>query len=107
MAAKVVSLMFGLIEEGKNVEPSFLVNYFGEDISRLVCESMFLDQEESLENKEKIADDCIQRLKNEKLRMRKHYLHNQIKSAQDANDQVRLCSLIREFDHLIKNEVTK
>jgi len=101
--ARIVSIMFDLIEQGKNIEPSFLMNYLDEeDVSQIICESMFLPENLSTQHTEKVIDDCIQRLKTEKLRIKKEYLHDQIKTAQDSGDEERLNRLIQEFHHLTK-----
>ena len=100
--AKVVSVMHDLFTRGKNIAPSVLMNYFSEDdASRLVCESMFMP--ELLEQeREKALNDCIQRIKVQRLKSRREFLHVQIKSAQTSGDEKRLNSLIQEFHNLIK-----
>jgi len=104
--SKVVSIMFELVEQGKAVEPRILINHLGEEeISRFICESIFLPQEASLQEKEKMADDCIQRLKNEKLKFRRSELHNRIKTAQGLGNEEELSRLMREFNELIKIKV--
>ena len=100
--AKIVSVMHDLVVQGKNIEPSVLMNYFSEDdASQLVCETMFMpaltDQE-----REKAVNDCIRRIKVQRLKSRREYLHIQIKSAQSLGDEPRLNSLIQEFHNLIK-----
>ncbi|MDD5465217.1 MAG: DNA primase [Candidatus Omnitrophica bacterium] len=100
--AKIVSLMHDLVIQGKNIEPSVLMNYFSEDdANQLVCETMFmpdlLDQE-----KEKAINDCIARIKVERLKSRRQHLHVQIKNAQSSGDELKLNRLIQEFHNLIK-----
>jgi len=100
--AKVVSVMADLFIQGKNIAPSVLMNYFSEDdASQLVCESMFMP--ELLEQeREKALNDCIQRIKVQRLKSRRELLHAQIKSAQSSGDEKMLNSLIHEFHNLIK-----
>jgi replicative DNA helicase len=100
--AKIVSIMFDLLEQGKNIEPHILMHHLGEDaVSKLLCESVFLP-EISEENKGKIIDDCIKRIKAEKIKSRRQQLHNEIRTAQNLGDQKRLDQLMREFHELIK-----
>jgi len=100
-ASRIVSIMFDFIEQGKCLElNTFINNVPEEDISQLICESAFL--EISSQNKEKVIDDCIQRLKNERLKNKKQHLHDQIKTAQASGDEPRLHRLIQEFHHLTK-----
>ncbi|MDD4953420.1 MAG: DNA primase [Candidatus Omnitrophica bacterium] len=101
--SKIVSIMFDLIDQGKAVEPSSLMNDFGqEDIYQVICESVFLPDELSEQNKEKIVNDCVQRLKNDKLKLRRQRLHDQIATAQHSGDQEELRRLTEEFHNLIK-----
>jgi DNA primase len=100
--AKIVSLMHDLVSQGKNIEPSVLMNYFSEDdASSLVCETMFMPALTGQE-REKAVNDCIRRIKVQRLKSRREHLHIQIKSAQSLGDQQKLDSLIQEFHNLIK-----
>ncbi len=100
--AEIVSLMHDLFSQGKSVEPSVLMNYFNEDeASQLVCESMFMP-ELSGQERERAVNDCIARIKIQRLKSRRESLHMQIKSAQSSGDEQRLNSLIKEFHNLIK-----
>jgi len=101
--SRIVSIMFDLVSQGKNIEPQILLNYLGdEDISQVVYESVFLPEDLSMQHKEKIVDDCIQRLKTEKLKLKKQRLHDEIRTAQNLGDEERLHRLIEEFHYLIK-----
>jgi len=54
------------------------------------------------QSREKAVNDCIARIKIQRLKSRRENLHSQIKSAQSLNDQGRLSGLIQEFNNLIK-----
>ncbi len=100
--AKIVALMQELVLQGKSISPSILMNYFNEDdASQLVCETMFMPAL-SDQSREKAVNDCIARIKVQRLKSRREHLHIQIKSAQSLGDQDRLSSLIQEFHNLIK-----
>ena len=101
--SRIVSIMFDIAAQGKNIEPHLLINYLGdEDIAQIVCESMFMPEDLSVQHKEKIIDDCVERLKSKKLRLKRQHLHDQIKIAQNSGDEERLNRLIEEFHYLIK-----
>ncbi|MCM8797138.1 MAG: DNA primase [Candidatus Omnitrophica bacterium] len=101
--SRVVSVMFELISQGKNIEPRLLIDYLEDnEISEIIGESTFLPEELSGQDKERVVRDCIQRLKDEKLRLRRQHLHEQIKTAQDSGDNERLQQLVKEFHALIK-----
>lgn len=100
--AKIVQVLHGLVLEGKNIEPSILMNYFNEDDAKqLVCETMFMPAILE-EEREKALNDCIARIKIQRLKSKREYLHVQIKSAQNMGDEQRLNSLIQEFHNLMK-----
>jgi DNA primase len=100
--SRIVSLMFDLLEQGKSVEPNRLMNHLeDEEIMQVICETTFLP-EVSTQNKEEVVEDCIRRLKTQKVKLKRQQLHDQIKLAQHLGDEEKLQSLIREFDNLIK-----
>jgi DNA primase len=105
--ARIVSIMFDLVKQGKKVEPQILMNHLGDDISELVCESVFLPQAASESHKEKVLEDCIQRMKNESTKAKRHRLHEMIKLAQNSGDNEQLVRLTEEFHSLIKKEKGK
>ncbi|MFH1641225.1 MAG: DNA primase [Candidatus Omnitrophota bacterium] len=100
--SRIVSILFDLVEQGKNVEPSKLISSLGDDsITQLICESALLP-DSPLDNKEEVLNDCIQRLKKEKVKARKQHLHEEIRVAQDSGDESRLNRLMQEFHRLVK-----
>ena len=105
--SRIVSIMFDLVGQGKEVAPQILMNHLGDDISELVCESVFLPPSPSEAHKEKVVEDCIQRMKNEKMKLERQKLHEQIKLAQSLGDDERLSRLTEEFHTLIKKKAGK
>lgn len=100
--SKIVSIMFDLAGQGKNIGPSVLANYLGQDEAlEVVCESTFLP-EISSSHKEKIVDDCIRVLKARKVNSKKQRLQEEIRLAENSGDEERLNRLKCEFNHLIK-----
>ncbi len=104
-ASRIVSVMFDLVQQGKSIEPHFLMNFFPEgDISQIVGESMFLPDNFFDYDKEQVVDDCIQRLKTKKTRLKRQELHEQIKSAQASGDEKKIRTLMDEFHLLVKKK---
>jgi DNA primase len=102
--SKIVSIIFDLIEQGKNIEMNKLINSLQDDgVLEFICESAFLP-ELSLEDKDRIVDDCIRRLKDQRLKAKRQRLHDQIKTAQHLGDEENLNRLMEEFHHLTKKE---
>ncbi len=99
---KIVEIMYEMLAQGKAFEPNSLINYFAaDDVQQLICESSFLP-ETSLDEKERVATDCVNRIKDARLKQRKQRLHDQIKEAQTEGDEKKLHLLMEEFHMLIK-----
>lgn len=105
--SKIVSIIFDLIEQGENIEMHKLINNLQDDgVMEFICESAFMP-ELSLEDKDRIVDDCIRRLKNERAKLKRQRLHDQIKTAQHLGDEESVNRLMEEFHNLIKSEGNK
>ncbi|MFA5118345.1 MAG: DNA primase [Candidatus Omnitrophota bacterium] len=101
-AASIMGLLFSLTLDGKTIEPKSLVNQLkDEEITRLVCESSCMP-EVLQQDKEKVVNDCIQRLKMKRLVSRRHCLQKEIKAAQNSGNEAQIQKLMREFQHLIQ-----
>jgi replicative DNA helicase len=101
-ASRIVSVMFDLSQQGRLVEPRTLIDHLAEeDVSRMICESVFLD-DITVGDRQKLAGECIRRIKTEKMRSRRQDLHDQIKTAQHIGDEEKLRQLMQEFHELIK-----
>jgi DNA primase len=104
-STKIVTHIFKLFDEGRSVEPNLLMSHLGHDDStQLLCESIFLPDQLSSDEKEKVADDCVKRLKHEKSRLHRQSLEQEIKIAQNSGDEDKLQSLLQEFHGLIKKK---
>ncbi len=102
-ASRIVSIMFDLIGQGKNIEPNKLISHLNDEaVSQVICESTLLP-EVPAQHKENIINDCIRRLKSERLKAKKQHLHEQIKTAQALRDEEKLHRLMQEF-HCLINE---
>ena len=102
-ACRIVSILFDLAGQGKDIGPRHLMNHFPEEeITQVLCESVFMPEDMTGQHREKVIEDCVKRLKNEKLKTKKNHLHEQIKTAQHLGDEKRLNMLIEEFHNLIK-----
>jgi len=101
ITSKIVATMFSLAEQGRAIDKGVLMSHFGDaDILQVVCESAFMP--EIAEGKDKIARECIERLKKDKIKSTRERLHNEIKAAQSVGDNEKLNRLMQEFHLLIK-----
>ncbi|MFH0790562.1 MAG: DNA primase [Candidatus Omnitrophota bacterium] len=105
--SKIISLMFDLIEQGKNVEPNKLLNHLEDkDSLDVVCEAAF-DSEVVSQNRDKIIADCIKLIKNRSVVFLKQRLQEQIEIAEASGNEEKLNGLRAEFYNLIKKESGK
>jgi len=105
--AQIVSVLFDLVSQGKPVMVNNILNYFNQDeIMPIVCELSF-SPEINVEDKDRIIDDCIQRLRERRIKQERENLHREIKLAQRMGDTERLNFLIQEFCRLTKTTLNK
>jgi len=98
--AKIVSLLFEWVNQGKKIMVNNLLNYFPqEDILPFVCELSFSPNLDETQ-KETMLNDCIQRLKERKIKVLRENLQKEIEIAQNKGDKQRLNSLMQEFCQL-------
>lgn len=100
-ASRIVSVLFDLVERGKSIEPNRLINYLEDDMIKCICESTF-KTEIIEEDKDRVIDDCIQRLKNRKLLLKRQHLQEEIRLAEELGDDDKLRALQEEFFNSIK-----
>lgn len=100
--AKIVTIMFDLVAQGKKIFTHSLLNYFKEEnLAEIVCGLTVLPDMPK-ENKEQAINDCIRRIKQEKIKATRDDLHREIKLAQDRKDEHRLQDLMQQFCRLTK-----
>lgn len=105
--SKIVSIMFDLVSQGKKVVTQSLVSCLpGADLSQIICELTFMPEITS-EDKNRVICDCVKRIKEQRIKMRKDHLHKEIRLAQDLKDEVRLKELMEEFCRLSKPALKK
>jgi DNA primase len=102
LAARIVALLFELTQNGQPLDTAALMNRLEDDATSMICEAAFLPAEMSSEQKEHVVDDCIKRLKGERVRIKRLHLHDRIQKAQQAGDEETLDRLLGEFHGLIK-----
>jgi DNA primase len=101
---RIASLMFDFVAQGKTIKPNNLLNYIDDEMaSEVVCESA-LPEEMGPVDKERIALDCIRRMKIHRLKNERQLLHEKIQQAQNSGDEKELRQLMRQFHELIKKK---
>jgi DNA primase len=103
-ASKIVRTMFELSGKGMDIGAGTLMNHLEESgVSGIVCDSFLSSEDVSEEEKEKMAHDCVRRIKMQHINNRRRHLHQQIKDAQVSGDRARLDGLLKEFNTLIQS----
>ncbi|MFA5319764.1 MAG: DNA primase [Candidatus Omnitrophota bacterium] len=103
-AAKIVRTMFELSGKGMDIGAGTLMNHLEESgVSGIVCDPFLSSEDVSEEEKEKMAHDCVRRIKMQHINSRRRHLHQQIKDAQVSGDRTRLDGLLKEFNTLIQS----
>ncbi len=98
----VVKKIFDLFAQGQKISPASLVNCFDDEkVSRLIS-AIVSSSESVLGNKHKVHEDCIKRLRQERVRSQRQKLQQEMQDAKNIGDQEKLDHLVREFNQLIK-----
>lgn len=107
--ADIVSEIFNLINSGQDVNISKLMNQFQsvEHVNILSQASLADDIDFSTRNNislDKIFNDCLRKIKDERVKSRRKVIQEQIKVAQQKNDQEELRKLMTEFKDCFKDQ---
>jgi len=101
---KIVSIMFDLLAQGKKVNSGTLINHLEphQDLSAVIS-GLSLLPDTCGEDREKVIDDCVCRLKKQRLKTKRDFLQREIKNAQNIKDDELLRRLMQEFHCITKN----
>jgi DNA primase len=103
-ACKIVSALFNLSHDVKHISVNGLLNHLEDEAAcRLVSELTMLPQL-PLEDKERVIQDCIRRLRQQRVQMRKEELLRDIRLAEKMGDKSQLDCLKKELVILIKEQ---
>ena len=98
----LVKTLLDLAKQDRFLAPNQLINHFlDSDISVLISELMS-KKEPIPEDKDKVLDDCIKRIKECNHKIHMHQLHEQIGLAKDNPGE--LDRLLKEYNSLMKSE---
>ncbi|MCK9594429.1 MAG: DNA primase [Candidatus Omnitrophica bacterium] len=101
--SRIVSLMFDFVTAGRELKPNALINHLEDNnLSQLLRETSFYLPEVEYPDKDKVIEECVQRLKKNSLIKKKHRLQQEIKKAETERNENELNNLKEEFNRLIK-----
>jgi len=99
-AKRIVQALFKSISEQKSIDPAHLMSHMdGDEISQMI--SGLLVGPDELMNRKKVADDCIERIREANLKHRRLALQRKIRLAEAAGDDAQRMELLAEFQKLI------
>lgn len=97
----VLTKIFALFEQGRKIDAGSLISSF-EDLDIQQMLSGLVAEEEIHGNWEKMYDDCIGRIKHDRLKWQRQQLLQQIQEAEMAGDAGRVDALTRQFNQCIR-----
>jgi DNA primase len=98
---RVFSLICDLFSQGQAIEPHRLIGYLNDrESASLVSELLAVDDEFPHSDTEMVLNDCVSRIKKQRLNLRCQSLQEQIKIAQRQGNHQQLNRLITEFRDL-------
>ena len=99
---QVLQTMFDMHDQGKEATLASLMSSVEDQKVLQTISALMLSGETLLGDKKRIYGDCIQRLKEERLRSRRRDLMEQMHLAKNTGDFQKLDELTQEFNQLIK-----
>ncbi len=98
--ARVFSLVCDLVSEGKPIQPNRLMGHFDDQESVSLISELLANDDLPQEEAEEVFNDCIGRIKKQRIDTKCQLLQKRIKTAQAQDDQELLNNLIAEFRDL-------
>jgi len=99
---KIVRFIFDFFCQGKACRPNVLMSSLNDDTSiNIIAELAALDIHDTTD-REKLIVDCVHRLKRDKILYQCREMQRRIEEAQHTGTHENLGTLIKEYDHLIR-----
>lgn len=100
--SKIVAFIYDFFEKKKELKPCMLMHYLDdEDAINIIAQLASLDIH-NCQNKEKLIEDCVHRMKRDKVLRKCHELQKEIQRAQSEGREKKLQDLLLEYNLLIK-----
>jgi DNA primase len=102
---QVISTIYDLFDKGLKITYSSLLGALPREADQHMVTGLIAEESIIVANKEKMYSDCIQRIKQDRLRQQRQTLLYQIREAEGQHDEPRLEMLKARFNELIKQAV--
>ncbi|MFH1867954.1 MAG: DNA primase [Candidatus Omnitrophota bacterium] len=88
-----------MLDEGKIPTAAKIIHQLDDDnLSHIICET--LTETENFVDRERCLHDCILRIKQDELKLKREKITTLIKEAEQRGDEIRLMNLVKELDTL-------
>ncbi|MDP8212518.1 MAG: DNA primase [Candidatus Zapsychrus exili] len=98
----VISEIYDLYSKGKKISFASLINKYDDQNTQEMISALMNQDEMMIGDKEKMYRDCVNRIKSDKVKLKRQDLLEKIREAESAGNTSRLDELTREFNTLIK-----
>jgi len=102
---EVISKIFDLFEQGKEINSADLINSFEDQEMQNMITRLMANERMTAGDKQKMHSDYINRMKKDRKKLRMKILQEQISEAEREDDQPKLDTLLKEYNHLIKEVI--
>lgn len=102
---KVISRIYDLVEQGKEVNSASLINSFEDEAIRHMIARLTANEGMAAGDKEKMHRDYINRMKKDRVKRQMKELQGQIRDAEREADQSRIKMLLEQYSRLMKEVV--
>ncbi|VAX36476.1 DNA primase [hydrothermal vent metagenome] len=102
---QVISKIYEWFDAGKDITTGNLINLFSDaEIQKIITE-LAADDEGMIGDKQKMHDDYLSRMKQDRLRIRIKKLQDDIQKAEYAGEQEQLGIFMKEYHQLLREKV--
>ena len=101
----IVTEIFRLFDNGKEVSPASLMNCFNDEKVLRIISSLSVEEEVVDQDRDKMHQDCVARIIQDRVKSKRQYLVEQIRLAEKMGDHTALELLKEQFDYLVKNKI--
>ncbi len=99
---EIINTLCDCVSQGEKIAPHKLINRFAGRIAPQAISELCAYDDLVAPDREKALEQCLNRLKKEKLKSRCQHLHQEIRSAEKDGNQDKAGQLIAEYNQLIK-----
>jgi len=99
---QIVEKLFFSFDKSMKITPSKLIDLFGRDEKICACIAELIATCDNLVDRKKSHVDCIEWIKERKLKDERKALCDEIKAAQDSGDDAKVVDLVMKYSNVVK-----